>query len=76
MKYYRLWQGKTDPKDGRWYQPKVMNSPGGFEFNVEHGLVEEITEQQARYAQWGSGNYRRNEDGTFTCVCADWDSSG
>lgn len=75
MKYYRLWQGKTDKKDGRWYQPKSLNQPGAFEYNVEHGLIEEITEQQGKYAQWGSGNYRQNEDGSFTCVAADWDSS-
>lgn len=75
MKYYRLKQGGTDRKDGRWYQPKTLNEPGAFEFNTKHGLMEEITEEQAKYAQWGSGNYRVNEDGTFTCICSDWDSS-
>lgn len=76
MKYFRLVQGKTDPKDGRWYEPMNLNEPGADEYNVEHGLLEEITEENAKYAQWGSGNYRLNENGTFTCVCSNWDSSG
>jgi len=76
MKYYRLVQGKTSKVDGKWHEPKGMNTEGGFEFNMEHGLLTEITEQEAKYAQWGSGNYRKNEDGTFECVAADWDSSG
>ena len=75
MKYYRLKQIAFD-KNGRMYQPKMLNEAGSFEYNIEHGLIEEISEESAKYAQWGSGNYRLNEDGTFTCVCANWDSSG
>ena len=76
MKYFRLKQGCTDKNDGKWHQPKSMDTPEGFEYNMQHGLLTEINENQAKHADWGSGNYRQNEDGTFTCVSSDWDSSG
>jgi len=76
MKYYNLKQGKTNPNDGKWYQPKNMNEIDGFEFNMEHGLLTEITEEQSKHVDWGSGNYAQNDDGTFTFIVADWDSSG
>lgn len=76
MKYVRVIQGCTSKVDGKWHSPKNMNEPGGFEYNVEHGLLTEITEQRAMHCSWGSGNYRQEEDGTFTCICSNWDSSG
>jgi len=76
MKYFNLKQGKTSNIDNKWHEPKSMNDPDGFEYNTKHGLCKEITEEQAKYCSWGSGNYRQNEDGTFVCICANWDSSG
>lgn len=71
-KYFNLKQGGHF--GNKWYEARNM-TPEGFSFNLSHGLIKEITEEESKYCRWGSGNYVTTEDG-FECICSDWDSSG
>ena len=77
MRCFALKQGMHhgEGAERKYYQPKGMNELGGFEFNMEHGLLEEIPENALSYANWGEGRYKE-VDGRWVCVSSDWDSSG
>jgi len=76
MKYCKLSQGKTSKVDGRWKSPKGMKTLEEIEYNKKHGLLTEITIEQSKHADWGLGNYKQLEDGTYECICSNWDSLG
>lgn len=75
--FYKIIQGTMF--EGHWVEPVFPLTKENVELNIKHGLAFERTENEAEAESsspaWGSGIFEVLDNGEYTCLAENFDSS-
>jgi len=73
--YYRIYQGMF--KDNKYIVPTFPVTDESMLKMLSIGIAKALgTVKPTTSGLWGSGIYERDEEGNYTCISSDWDTSG
>lgn len=72
-KFYRLTQGGF--YENKWVSPHFPLTPENIKLNISIGLMKEIPESDTKSTTWGTGVYKIEDNGMYSCIVSDYDSS-
>ena len=73
--YYRIYQGMF--KDNKYIVPTFPVTDESMLKMLGIGIAKALGTSRPVYpASWGSGIYERDEEGNYTCISSDYDTTG